>query len=193
MAQEISELRVALKVDFFDAVIGHSAGANIAVSYALHDRQPKKLIGLNPYFTRPSSKYYFLIKFLPAFILYKLFCISGSENLFFRVLDSSNTNLTMDRKMHYAFLVSTYKKFRSQLAFIVSLDKRMLLKRCNAIECETTFLVSRDDGWLSSDSLRSTIFKNFINTQFIEIMGGHIIHEGNPHLAIKILKGVLLK
>jgi magnesium chelatase accessory protein len=52
-------------------------------------------------------------------------------------------------------------------------------------------MVTEDDGWIPIQNLRDVMQTYFKTAEIIELKGGHLFHEGNEELALKLVQDFL--
>lgn len=193
MAIELALLKNALKIENFDFIIGHSAGAAIAVAYSNLNKKPEKIVGINPYFTRPSSIFYLFANLLPHFLSRFIYLIL-SRNIFMidLIMNSSNTILCSSKKSKYLSLLASKLIFKNCLNFLFTIQAPLFLEKYRTNELKAVFIISEDDGWLPVKNLRKEIHKYFNRPSIITVNGGHLFHEGNEKFAVKIIRNALI-
>ncbi len=70
-------------------------------------------------------------------------------------------------------------------------DIASLLEKCKNIQSQLTFIVTEDDGWIPFQNLRDVMQTYFKTAEIIELKGGHLFHEGDEELALKLIQNIL--
>ncbi|MBU3561786.1 MAG: alpha/beta fold hydrolase [Rhodoferax sp.] len=197
LADTLTDLRKALKIDYFDSIIGHSAGATLALSYALKNKQPKTIIGLNPsLISLPNFYNKFVAPFLNPIVTSSFFTAVLSDllprtSMIDSLLDSTKSVLPPEKKERYKTLFKSADHLNGSMSFMAGADIPSLLSQCKKISSRLTFIVTEDDGWIPIKQLREVIKKDFINPRIIEIKGGHLFHEESEKLALEFIMSAL--
>jgi magnesium chelatase accessory protein len=197
LADTLTDLRKALKIDYFDSIVGHSAGATLALSYALKNKQPKMIIGLNPsLISLPNFYNKFVAPFLNPIVTSSFFTAVLSDllprtNMINSLLDSTKSVLTPEKRDRYKTLFKSADHLNGSMSFMAGADIPSLLSRCKKISSRLTFIVTEDDGWIPIKPLCEVIRKDFVNPRIIEIKGGHLFHEESEKLALEFIMSAL--
>lgn len=197
LALKLVDLRKAMKIDYFDYIIGHSAGATLALAYALSAEQPKKIIGLNPsLIALPSLYHQFIAPLINPIVTSSFFTAVLSDllphtKIIDGLLDSTKTNLTSEKRARYKTLFKSADHLNGSVSFMAETDIARLLEKCKSIQSQLTFIVTEDDGWIPIQNLRDVMQTYFKTAEIIELKGGHLFHEGNEELALKLVQDFL--
>ena len=197
LAEKLSELREALKIEYFDHIIGHSAGATLALSYTLKNKQAKTIVGLNPsLISLPSFYHKFVAPFLNPIVTSSFFTAVLSDllphtKMIDSLIDSTNTKLDAEKRERYKTLFKNAHHLNGSMSFMAGTDIPGLLEQCSQIKSELTFILTEDDGWIPAAALRQVIQESFNHAKMIEIKGGHMFHEGNEKLALELIEEAL--
>ena len=197
LAEKLTELREALKIDYFDHIIGHSAGATLALSYALKNRQPKTIVGLNPsLISLPSFYHKFVAPFINPIVTSSFFTAVLSDllphtKMIDSLIDSTNTKLDSQKRDRYKTLFKSADHLNGSMSFMAGTDIPSLLDQCQSIQSDLTFVLTEDDGWIPAQALRQVIEKYFQQAKIIEIKGGHLFHEAHEALALEFIEEAL--
>ncbi len=197
LADKLSELREALNIDYFDHIIGHSAGATLALSYTLKNKQAKTIVGLNPsLISLPSVYHKFVAPFLNPIVTSSFFTAVLSDllphtRMIDNLIDSTNTKLDTDKRSRYKTLFKNADHLNGSVSFMAGTDIPSLLEQCHQIKSKLTFILTEDDGWIPAPALRKVINQYFSQAKIIEIQGGHMFHEANEKLALEFIEEAL--
>jgi len=199
LADKLSELREALNIEYFDHIIGHSAGATLALSYTLKNKQAKTIIGLNPsLISLPSFYNKFVAPFLNPIVTSSFFTAVLADllphtRMIDNLIDSTNTKLDINKRARYKTLFKNADHLNGSVSFMAGTDIPSLLEQCKQIKSSLTFVLTEDDGWIPAQALRKVIHQYFNQAKIIEIQGGHIFHEANETLALEFIEEALSK
>jgi magnesium chelatase accessory protein len=197
LADKLTDLRKALKIDYFDSIVGHSAGATLALSYALKNKQPKTIIGLNPsLISLPNFYNKFVAPFLNPIVTSSFFTAVLSDllprtNMIDSLLDSTKTVLPAEKRTYYKTLFESADHLNGSMSFMAGADIPSLLSQCKEITSRLTFIVTEDDGWIPMKPLCEVIRKDFISPHIVEVKGGHLFHEKSEKLALELIMSAL--
>ena len=197
LADKLSDLRKALKIDYFESIVGHSAGATLALSYALKNKQPKTIIGLNPsLISLPNFYNKFIAPFLNPIVTSSFFTAVLSDllpktKMIDSLLDSTKSVLPPEKRERYKTLFKSADHLNGSMSFMAGADIPSLLNQCKKINSRLTFIVTEDDGWIPMKQLCEVIRKDFINPHIVEKKGGHLFHEESEKQALELIMGAL--
>ncbi|CAM3800595.1 alpha/beta fold hydrolase [Polynucleobacter antarcticus] len=199
LADKLTELREALKMDYFDCIVGHSAGATLALSYTLKNKQAKTIVGINPsLLSLPNTYSRFIAPLINPIVTSSFFTAVLSDllphtKMIDSLIDSTKTKLSPEKRERYKTIFKNADHLNGSMSFMAGADIPGLLERCDQIKSDLTFIVSEDDGWIPVRPLCEAIQKYFSKAQVIEVTGGHMFHEGNEELALKLIHQALTK
>jgi len=199
LADTLTDLRKALKIDYFENIVGHSAGATLALSYALKNNQPKNIVGLNPsLISLPNFYNKFVAPFINPIVTSSFFTAVLSDllprtNMIDSLLDSTKSVLPPEKRERYKTLFKSADHLNGSMSFMAGADIPSLLSQCKKIHSQLTFIVTEDDGWIPMKQLCEVIRKDFVNPHIVEIKGGHLFHEESEKLALEFIKSALIK
>ena len=197
LAAKLTELREALKIEYFDHIIGHSAGATLALSYTLQNKQAKTIVGLNPsLISLPSFYQHFIAPLLNPIVTSSFFTAVLSDllprtKMIDSLIDSTNTKLEHEKRERYKALFKSSDHLNGSMSFMAGTDIPGLLNQCRKIQSRLTFILTEDDGWIPAQALSQTIHQHFTNAKMIELKGGHLFHEANEKLALEYIEAAL--
>lgn len=197
LAAKLSALREALNIEYFDHIIGHSAGATLALSYTLQNKQAKTIVGLNPsLISLPSFYHRFVAPFLNPIVTSSFFTAVLADllphtKMIDSLIDSTNTNLNSEKRNRYKTLFKNADHLNGSMSFMAGTDIPSLLEQCKKIQSKLTFILTEDDGWIPAQDLREVIKRYFADAKVIEIKGGHMFHEANEKHAIELIEAAL--
>jgi len=197
LATKLTQLREALNIEYFDHIIGHSAGATLALSYTLQNKQAKTIVGLNPsLISLPSFYHRFVAPFLNPIVTSSFFTAVLADllphtKMIDSLIDSTNTNLNTEKRNRYKTLFKNADHLNGSMSFMAGTDIPGLLEKCKNIQSKLTFILTEDDGWIPAQALQQVIKQYFAKAKVIEIKGGHMFHEANEAYAIELIEAAL--
>lgn len=173
-------------------VVGHSAGAPLALRWALgRVRAPRRIIGLNPSLIAPPA---FYTQFVGPLInpvatswpmASLLAGIAARTGLVNQLLDSTGSRVPPEQRARYARLFADPAHVRGAMGLMAAADLPMLIQSARALEVPLTFVVGTDDPWVPPGPLRALIARAFPYAEVIEASGGHVLHEADPGRAAR--------
>jgi magnesium chelatase accessory protein len=184
IASDLVQLITELKLPWPSMVVGHSAGAPLALAFALQAAlKPQIIIGLNPSLIPPPPSYtqFFGPMLGPvtksatlASILAKLAPMSGMTD---RLLDSTNTNLPETNRNFYRRLFTSPEHVRGAMNFMASANIDQILKASSSLPSKLIWVIGESDHWVPEIGLKKIIHQYFPKSTVIHWQGGHIMHE----------------
>lgn len=168
-------------------LVGHSAGAAIALLMSLSKAQ-RKVLGLAPSLVPPPSVYNHLVgpwlgplvRSRPSLAL--AHWLTGQASVIDRLLSSTGSQLSSQQRQHYRDLFQSRGHLEGTLAFMAATDLPMLLDDPRLCSLPgLTFMSAKDDPWIPAGSL-ATIFSQRMPQAEVRWLsrGGHLFHETDP-------------
>ena len=195
IALELKKLLEILKLWIPDTVVGHSAGANCALTLAtLGEEQPKALIGLNPSYVSPPAAYnYFLGPLINPIATSSILANFLSQTLGLtrmvdKLLDSTNSILQENQRVHYRYLFAQPSHIHGSMNFMAASDIPALLRKSTTITSDITNLLTEDDPWIPQSSLQPVLTEYFPRAELIIKKGGHLFHEIFPAEVVRLIE-----
>jgi len=184
IASNLIALIDELKLPWPTMVVGHSAGAPLALAFANQAPiKPQVIIGLNPSLIPPPPSYtqFFGPMLGPvtksatlASILAKIAPLSGMTD---RLLDSTNTNLPETNRAFYRRLFQSPEHVRGAMNFMASANIDQVLKAGSSLPSKLIWVIGESDQWVPEVGLKKIIKQYFPKSTVIYWSGGHIMHE----------------
>ena len=184
IASNLIGLIAELKLPWPTMVVGHSAGAPLALAFAVQAKvKPQIIIGFNPSLIPPPASYtqFFGPMLGPvtksatlASILAKLAPMSGMTD---RLLDSTNTNLPETNRNYYRRLFTSPDHVRGAMNFMASANIDQVLNASAKLPTKLIWVIGESDQWVPEIGLQKIIRQYFPNSSVIHWQGGHIMHE----------------
>ena len=197
ITHKLAELLRVLGVEQIDSIIGHSAGATLALQYSLLYPAPKRILGLNPSLVSlPSFYHSFLAPLInpiatSSFVSSMIADFLPYTSMIDKLLDSTNSKLNGIQRERYKLLFKQKNHINGSLNFMAATDIPNLLAHAHEITSELTFLVANQDSWVRKDELLAVIHRYFPRSTVIQKDGGHLFHEANPDTALILIQSVL--
>lgn len=184
IARSLIGLVQELKLPWPTMVVGHSAGAPLALAFAVQAKvKPQIIIGFNPSLIPPPASYtqFFGPMLGPvtksatlASILAKIAPMSGMTD---RLLDSTNTNLPETNRNYYRRLFTSPDHVRGAMNFMASANISQVLSASSNLPSKLIWVIGESDQWVPEIGLQKIIQQYFAKSTVIHWQGGHIMHE----------------
>ena len=184
IASNLIGLIAELKLPWPTMVVGHSAGAPLALAFAVQAKvKPQIIIGFNPSLIPPPPSYtqFFGPMLGPvtksatlASILAKIAPMSGMTE---RLLDSTNTNLPETNRNYYRRLFASPDHVRGAMNFMASANISQVLSASSNLPSKLIWVIGESDQWVPEIGLQKIIQQYFAKSTVIHWQGGHIMHE----------------
>jgi magnesium chelatase accessory protein len=198
MAVALTALLSAMQLPAPLAVVGHSAGAALALRFAVNTvssaasgaaTRLQKVLGFNPSLVAPPAAYMQWVAplvnpvFTSAPMARVLAGLAARTRLIDRLLDSTGSTLPEPARVPYRRLFSDQNHLRGSLGFMAAADLAALLRDCAALPCETAFVLGQQDRWVPEPALRQVIQQHLPRAAVQCWLGGHLVHEVQPAAA----------
>jgi magnesium chelatase accessory protein len=182
----------ALKLPAPLAVVGHSAGAALALRWALGAATPPQtVLGFNPSLVAPPVAYMQWLAPLvnPVFtslpMARALSAVAARTGLIDRLLDSTGSTLSPALRAPYRRLFSDQNHLRGCLGFMAAADLPALLQDCAAPAFASAFapaftsafVLGQQDRWVPEQALRRVITRHLPQAAVHAWPAGHLLHE----------------
>jgi magnesium chelatase accessory protein len=198
IAQSLQVLITQLGIEAPSIVVGHSAGAPLALRFAVASlQQPKLVIALNPSFIPPPPVYTSFFGPLLGPITRSstlsslLASLSPSLGMVDKLLDSTNTILPEARRVYYRKLFERSDHVRGSMNFMAAADIQKVLAEADLYQGKLICVLGNQDAWIPVKPLEKIIRDHFSTAEIMKWEGGHIMHELEPgKVAQLILKGL---
>jgi magnesium chelatase accessory protein len=198
IARSLQLLITQLGIEAPSIVAGHSAGAPLAIRFAVTAaKQPKLVIALNPSFIPPPPVYTSFFGPLLGPITRSstlsslLASLSPSLGMVDKLLDSTNTILPEARRVHYRKLFERSDHVRGSMNFMAAADIQKVLAEANLYQGKLICVLGNQDAWIPVKPLEKIIQDYFPSAEILKWEGGHIMHELEPNkVAQLVLKGL---
>ena len=198
IARSLLVLIDQLGIESPSIVVGHSAGAPLALRFAVAASKPPKLvIALNPSFIPPPPVYTSFFGPLLGPITRSstlsslLASLSPSLGMVDKLLDSTNTILPEARRVYYRKLFERSDHVRGSMNFMAAADIEKVLKEANLYHGKLICVLGNEDAWIPAKPLEKIIQDYFPTAEVLKWEGGHIMHELEPSkVAQLVLKGL---
>ena len=175
-------------------VVGHSAGAPLALRFAVGSSKPPKLvIALNPSFIPPPAVYTSFFGPLLGPITRSstlsslLASLSPSLGMVDKLLDSTNTILPETRRVYYRKLFERSEHVRGSMNFMAAADIHKVLVEANLYRGKLICVLGNQDAWIPVKPLEKIILDYFPAAEIVKWEGGHIMHELEPNKVAQLI------
>jgi magnesium chelatase accessory protein len=198
VAADLEALVKALGVPPPTLVAGHSAGAALAVRWALSGTHvPRAIVGFAPSLVPPPAVYGKLIapfvnpvatSFFAAWAMSEFASRTGLVNW---LLHSTGSAIPAAQRARYAALFRDPSHVRGAMGFMAAADLPGLLEEATSLTVALTFVVGSYDHWIPERPLRAVIARAFPSATVERWEGGHLVHEVRHAEASALLRQVL--
>ncbi len=204
MAAALQELLLKLKPENDVVFIGHSAGAPLAIEWALRYATTAQqifttthIIGLNPSLVPPPSLYTTLLGPVVAPIATSgpmtgmLAFIAANTKMVDQLLDSTESTIPEANRKHYRYLFSQPQHVQGAMGFMAGADLPSILARGKTLSIPTSFLLGAQDSWVKEAPLKEVLRDGFPKSRVETWPGGHLLHEERPQAVAKWIYTIL--
>jgi len=198
IANSLQLLIEQLGIEAPSIVVGHSAGAPLALRFAVGSSKPPKLvIALNPSFIPPPAVYTSFFGPLLGPITRSstlsslLASLSPSLGMVDKLLDSTNTILPETRRVYYRKLFERSEHVRGSMNFMAAADIHKVLVEANLYRGKLICVLGNQDAWIPVKPLEKIILDYFPAAEIVKWEGGHIMHELEPNKVAQLILGGL--
>jgi magnesium chelatase accessory protein len=200
IAADLEALLDALRVPPPALVVGHSAGAALALRWAIGAATPpRELLGFNPSLVPPPAAYTMLVGPLLApiatssVVARALAALGARTRLVGSLLDSTRSALPEAQRARYAALFRDPAHVRGALGFMAAADLPALVTDARNLSTRTTFVLGSRDAWIPEQPLRRILADAFPEATVLRWEGGHVLHEEQPALAAALIGELLAR
>lgn len=195
VAAALQALLDTLALPLPSLVVGHSAGAALALRWALNHaaQHAPPLLGFNPSLIPPPALYTRLLAPLvnplatSTPIAHLLAGISGRAGLVRRLLGSTGSRLTTAQQARYETLFRRPDHVRGTMGFMAAADLDALLVEARALAPQCHFVLGEQDAWVPATALRRVITRALPGAGTEAWAGGHLLHEVEPERAAALV------
>jgi len=198
VAADLDRLLAALDVDAPMLVVGHSAGAALALRWALGTaRRPRAIVGFNPSLIAPPTAYTRLLAPLITPIATSspmtalLASIAARTRLVDSLLTSTHSRIPDAQRARYATLFRDPAHVRGAMGLMAAADLPAIQRDARQLAVAMTFVVGARDAWVPEAPLRRVIASAFPSANVVRWEGGHVMHEEEPARAAALIRSVL--
>jgi magnesium chelatase accessory protein len=192
LRESLTALIDALKLPRPTLVVGHSAGAALALRWAVDAPwPPKAVLGFAPSLVAPPLRtMQWLAPFVHPFATSRpvtrlLATLAGPTGFVDMLLDSTGSRLPASQRKAYRHLFSHASHVRGAMSFMAAADLPSLLPACRHLPCAAHFVLGDNDRWIPERPLRALLERTFVQADVQRWPGGHLVHEEAPQRAAK--------
>jgi len=204
MAEDLQALIRAISCHSLRLIAGHSAGAAIAVEFALtRERGPAPgiqadaILGIAPSLVPPPSLYTLMLGPMLAPLVGSRASIAlatrlaRSTGLVDRLLDSTGSTISPEQRAAYRSLLSSEEHLRGAIDFMTATDLPGLLDRLHGLHTPTAWMVASDDPWIPAARLHAVLHRYLPEAPVEHCLGGHLLPESDPERVAKRIMAML--
>jgi len=198
ISDALAALLAALQLPAPVMVAGHSAGAALALRWALSAAPPPRaLVGFNPSLVAPPAVYPRMGAPLinppatSAPVARPLAGLVARSGMVDRLLASTQSVVPAAQRARYRQLFSDPTHVRGAMGFMAAADLPALLSEGARLPCPVTFVLGSVDTWVPENALRPLIARAYPQADVQRWAGGHLLHEAQPAQAAALLLAVL--
>jgi magnesium chelatase accessory protein len=194
IARSLHRLIEQLGIESPSIVVGHSAGAPLALRFAVAtSQQPKLVIALNPSFIPPPAFYTSFFGPLlgpltrSSTLSSLLASLSPGLGMVDKLLDSTKTILPEARRVHYRKLFERSDHVRGSMNFMAAADIQKVLVEADLYQGKLICVLGNQDAWIPIRPLEKIIGDYFPAAEIVKWEGGHIMHELEPSKVAQLI------
>jgi magnesium chelatase accessory protein len=186
----LAALLGALKLGHPALLVGHSAGAALALRWAVDaPRPPKAVLGFAPSLVAPPAR---LMQWMAPLVqpfatslpvTRLLATFAGPTGFVDMLLDSTGSRLPKSQRAAYRRLFGNADHVRGAMSFMAAADLPSLLPACSSLPCAAHFVLGDKDRWIPERPLRAVLDAHLPLAEVQCWPGGHLVHEETPQLA----------
>jgi magnesium chelatase accessory protein len=194
VAEALEALLQKMAIGPVQVVAGHSAGAALAICWALSTAlPPAAIVGFAPSLVPPPQVYTtFLAPFVTpvatsALATSLLASLAGRARLVDRLLDSTRSPIPESQRARYGVLFRNRDHVRGTMRFMAAADLAALLEDAKRLTVPTTFILGTRDDWVPERNLRPILARSFPGATIETWDDGHLLHEVEPRRAARVI------
>ena len=176
-------------IDRIDLIVGHSAGAAVALHMALAPSNAFSIgaiLGIAPSLVPPPSLYTLLLGPMlaplvgsePSAGLAAL--LARSTGMVDRLLASTGSTIDPWQRQSYRLLLGDTEHMRGAIGFMAATDLPTLLDRLKDLKVTCDMIIAEDDPWIPAPALADIIARHLPQAGLERWEGGHMLPESNP-------------
>lgn len=185
--EALAALLHALALPAPAVVVGHSAGAALALRWAMDAPvSPRAVLGFNPSLVAPPPLYMQWVAPLinplatSSAMAGLLARVAGRTGLVDRLLDSTGSVVPEAQRLAYRRLFANPNHVRGAMGFMAAADLPALLPVCARLPCPAAFVIGTGDRWVPEGPLSAVLARHLPQAEVQTWTGGHLLHEVEP-------------
>lgn len=201
LREALASLLAALKLKAPVLVAGHSAGAALALRWALDASDarsaPRAVLGFAPSLVPPPPQYgQWLAPFVHPVatsvpVTSLLAWVAGPTGLIDGLLASTGSTPPPAQRAAYRRLFADPGHVRGAMSFMAAADLPALLPACGALPCAVNLVLGERDRWIPPRPLGAVIARHLPQAVVEHWPGGHLLHEEDPaRAAARVLQAL---
>ncbi len=190
VALDLSRLLDALRIEGGCAVVGHSAGAALALRWALHaPGGPRAIMGFNPSLIPPSPLYTRVLGPLiapiatSAVVTHALAALVARTRTVDRLLASTASTIPPAQRERYTQLFHDPAHVRGAMGLMAAADLPAIERDAPRLAIPLAFVVGMEDPWVPQRPLLAILRRACPGAAIDRWSGGHLLHEADPERA----------
>lgn len=194
IAHDLDALLSALGLGTPALVVGHSAGAALALRWALSTAQPPRaLVGFNPSLVPPPALYtQFMAPLVSplatsSLVASQLAKRAAKGSLIARMLASTQSVVPEAQQRCYETLFSNPAHVRGTMGFMAGADLSAVNSQAQSLPMPLLFVLGAQDTWVPEHRLRRILAADYPRAAVVRWEGGHVLHEAQPERASALL------
>ena len=198
VAADLEALIQALDVPPVTVVVGHSAGAPLAILWSrAAQRPPKAIVGFNPSLVPPPDLYNRLLAPLvhpfatSSAVTSWLAAMARRTWLVGGLLDSTRSKLPAEQRARYARLFNDPAHVQGAMGFMAGTDLQGFLDTLRDPGIPTRFVLGAQDHWVPRRPLQRVLARHFPKAEVETWEGGHLLHEEYPARAATFIRATM--
>ena len=194
MADDLQALLQHLGIEQLDLVVGHSAGAAVAIWLSLLGVPIKKILGVAPSLVPPPALYNLMLGPLltPLFVsspsVAGLSALARGTRFVDGLIASTGSQIPADQQEEYRRIFAQRSHVKGAIEFMAGTDLPTLLARGDELKAELSLLIAEDDRWIPASGLRRVARDHFPKADLQFCTGGHLVQEVNPGLVAEAMR-----
>lgn len=194
IAHELDALLSTLGLGAPVLVAGHSAGAALALRWALSTAQPPQaIVGFNPSLVPPPALYtQFMAPLVSplatsSLVATQLAKRAAKGSLIERMLASTQSVVPVAQRRCYETLFSNPAHVRGTMGFMAGADLPAVNAAAASLRMPLLFVLGAQDTWVPEHRLRRVLATSYPEADVVRWEGGHVLHEAQPDRAAALL------
>jgi len=195
IARDLDALLPTLALGAPVLVVGHSAGAALALRWALSTtaQPPRAIVGFNPSLVPPPTLYtQFMAPLVSplatsSLVATQLAKRAAKGSLIERMLASTQSVVPVAQRRCYETLFSNPAHVRGTMGFMAGADLPAVNAEAASLQMPLLFVLGAQDTWVPEHRLRRVLATSYPKADVVRWEGGHVLHEAQPDRAAALL------